>query len=47
MPMKLTITRLDEDGRYETMITRDDGVRFSVKGVAHTFAIPHDLAHFS
>ena len=46
MPMKLTITRLDEDGRYETMITRDDGVRFSVKGVAHTFAIPHDLAHF-
>lgn len=44
--MKLTIVRLDEDGRYETTITRDDGVTFRVKGVAHAFAIPHDLAHF-
>jgi hypothetical protein len=44
--MKLTIARLDENGRYETTITRDDGVTFRVKGVAHAFAIPHDLAHF-
>jgi hypothetical protein len=44
--MKLTITRLDKNGRYETTITRDDGVTFHVNGVAHAFAIPHDLAHF-
>src|SRR3954462_8039404 len=43
--MKLTVTRLDQ-GKYETVITRDDGVSYSLKGVAHTFAIPHDLAHF-
>lgn len=44
--MRLTITRLDTDGRYETLLVRDDGVSFRVKGVAHTFAIPHDLAHY-
>jgi hypothetical protein len=44
--MKVTIARLDENGRYETTIARDDGVTFRVKGVAHAFAIPHDLAHF-
>jgi hypothetical protein len=43
--MKLTVTRFDQ-GKYETVITRADGVSYSLKGVAHTFAIPHDLAHF-
>jgi hypothetical protein len=43
--MKLTVTRLDQ-GRYETVITRDDGASYRLQGVAHTFAIPHDLAHF-
>jgi len=43
--MKLSITRLDRDGRYETLVTRDDGVTFRLLGVAHAFAIPHDLAH--
>jgi hypothetical protein len=43
--MKLTVTRFDQ-GKYETVITRDDGVGYSLKGVAHSFAIPHDLAHF-
>jgi hypothetical protein len=28
------------------VVTRDDGVSFQIKGVAHGFAIPHDLAHF-
>jgi hypothetical protein len=45
MPMKLTVTRL-EGGKYETTILRDDGVSYGLKGVAHMFAIPHDLAHF-
>ena len=44
--LKLTVTRLDADGRYETLLVRDDGVSFRVKGVAHAFAIPHDLAHY-
>jgi hypothetical protein len=44
--MKLVVTRLDRDGRYKTMITRDDGVSYLVSGVAHNFAIPHDVAHF-
>ena len=43
--MQLTVTRL-EGGRYETVVVRDDGVSYRVKGVAHMFAIPHDLAHF-
>ncbi|MEA2886828.1 MAG: hypothetical protein QOD11_1188 [Bradyrhizobium sp.] len=43
--MKLTVTRFDE-GKYETVVTRDDGVSYRLKGVAHMFAIPHDLAHF-
>jgi hypothetical protein len=43
--MKLSVTRLDR-GKYETVIIRDDGVSYRLKGVAHTFAIPHDLAHF-
>ena len=43
--MKLTVTRLDQ-GNYETVVTRDDGVSYRLKGVAHMFAIPHDLAHF-
>jgi hypothetical protein len=45
--MKLVVTRLDRDGRYRTMITRDDGVSYLVRGVAHNFAIPHDVAHFA
>jgi len=44
--MKVTIRRLDSDGRYETLVRRDDGVSFHIKGVAHRFTIPHDLAHF-
>jgi hypothetical protein len=44
--MILTVKRLDSDGRYETLIARDDGVSFSLLGVAHIFAIPHDVAHF-
>jgi hypothetical protein len=43
--MKLTVTRFDQ-GNYETVVTRDDGVSYRLKGVAHMFAIPHDLAHF-
>jgi len=43
--MKLTVTRLDR-GKYETVVTRDDGGSYHLKGVAHHFAIPHDLAHF-
>jgi hypothetical protein len=43
--VKLTVTRLDQ-GKYETVIIRDDGVSYRLKGVAHNFAIPHDLAHF-
>jgi hypothetical protein len=43
--MKLMVTRLDQD-KYETVVTRDDGVSYRLKGVAHMFAIPHDLAHF-
>jgi hypothetical protein len=34
-------------GRYETVITRSDGVTYHVKGVGHMFAIPHDLAHLA
>ena len=45
--MRLELRRLDDDGRYETVITRADAVRFNMRGVAHTFAIPHDLAHFA
>jgi hypothetical protein len=44
--MKLSVTRLDRDGRYQTLVTRDDGVTFRLQGVAHAFAIPHDLAHY-
>jgi hypothetical protein len=44
--MKLTVTRLDNHGHYETLITRDDGVHFHIKGVGYNFAIPHDIAHF-
>ncbi|HET7463415.1 MAG TPA: hypothetical protein VFJ82_19340 [Longimicrobium sp.] len=44
--MHLSLTRLDER-RYETVITRGDGVRFRVTGVGHMFAIPHDLAHLA
>jgi hypothetical protein len=44
--MHLTLTRLDER-RYETEITRRDGVRYHVKGIGHMFAIPHDLAHLA
>jgi hypothetical protein len=43
--MRLTVKRLDQ-GRYETVVVRDDGVSYLLKGVAHMFAIPHDLAHF-
>lgn len=44
--MRLRLTRLDER-RYETVITRSDGVTYHVKGVGHMSAIPHDLAHFA
>jgi hypothetical protein len=44
-PVKLTLTR-HEQGKYDTVVTRDDGVSYRLKGVAHTFAIPHDLVHF-
>ncbi len=44
--MLLRLTRLDER-RYETVITRSDGVTWHVKGVGHMSAIPHDLAHFA
>jgi hypothetical protein len=44
--MQLTVKRLTPEGHYETVDTRADGVSFHVKGVAHAFAIPHDLAHF-
>jgi len=44
--MHLALTRLDGH-RYETVITRRDGVRLHVKGVGHRFAIPHDLAHLA
>jgi hypothetical protein len=45
-PMRIEVKRLDGDGRYETVITRDDGVSFRIQGVGHAFAIPHDLAHY-
>ena len=44
--MKLHVKRLDREGRYETLVVRGDGVKFHLQGVAHTFAIPHDLAHY-
>ena len=37
--LKLETRRLDREGQYETIIERDDGVRFAVQGVAHNFAI--------
>jgi hypothetical protein len=43
--MRLQLKRLD-DRRYETTITRSDGVTYHVKGVGHMGVIPHDLAHF-
>ena len=42
----MLLTRLDER-RYETLITRSNGVQYPVKGVGHMAAIPHDLAHFA
>lgn len=44
--MQLTVTRL-EDGKYETLIRRRDGVRYHVKGVGHMYDIPHDLVHLA
>jgi hypothetical protein len=44
--MRIEVKRLDGDGRYETVITRDDVVSFRIQGVGHLFAIPHDLAHY-
>ena len=44
--MKLSVTRLDNQGRYETTIVRDDGVRFMLRGPDCTFAMPHDIAHY-
>lgn len=44
--MQLTVIRLEE-GRYETVIRRRDGVRYHVKGVGHMYDIPHDLAHLA
>jgi hypothetical protein len=45
-PMLITVARLDDDGRYETRITRDDGVIYSLQGVGHNFELPHDVKHF-
>jgi hypothetical protein len=45
-PMRIVVKRLDGEGRYETVITRDDGVSFRIQGVGYAFAIPHDLAHY-
>jgi hypothetical protein len=42
----LRLTRLDER-RYETFITRRDGVTYVVRGIGHMAAIPHDLAHYA
>jgi hypothetical protein len=36
--MKLTVAPLDQ-GKYETVVTRDDGVSYRLKGVAHRFAM--------
>jgi hypothetical protein len=44
--VKLSVTRLDDQGRYATTIVRDDGVRFVLRGPDCTFAVPHDLAHY-
>jgi hypothetical protein len=44
--MDLHLIRLNER-RYETIITRDDGVSFHVNGIGRMFAIPHDLAHYA
>jgi len=44
--MKLSVTRLDDQGRYETTVVRRDGVRFAVRGPDCTFALPHDIAHY-
>lgn len=44
--MLLRLTRLDER-RYETLITRRDGVTYVVRGIGHMATIPHDLAHFA
>lgn len=44
--MKIEVKRLDDDGKYETVIKRGDGVSFSIQGVGHSFAIPHDFAHY-
>jgi hypothetical protein len=44
--MKLSVTRLDDHGRYATTIVRDDGVRFVLRGPDCTFAMPHDMAHY-
>lgn len=43
--MHLRLQRLDAR-RYETVISRSDGVVYHVKGVGHMGTIPHDLAHF-
>ena len=44
--LHLAVRRLHQDGQYETLITRDDGVSYGLRGVGHMFAIPHDVAHF-
>jgi hypothetical protein len=44
--MKLSVKRLDAQGRYESTVVRDDGVRFSIRGPDCNFALPHDLAHY-
>jgi hypothetical protein len=44
--LRLAVKRLDGQGQYETLITRDDGVIYGLRGVGHTYAIPHDIAHF-
>ena len=44
--MQLSVTRLDDQGRYQTMVVRRDGVRFAVRGPDCTFALPHDIAHY-
>src|ERR1051325_2112941 len=44
--MKLSVKRLDAQGRYESTIARDDGVRFRLKGHDCALALPHDIAHY-
>lgn len=43
--LRLAMRKLDRSGGYETLITRDDGVVYVMRGVGDVGALPHDLAH--